>query len=164
MNSIAVIGILIILAILFPIWLLMRSQSSGKRKLQKKMAMLGKGNAMDITECESWGTKVIGLDRQGAKVAYTDFRTSENAVHIADLNLFERCLAEKRYLENGSKKAGDVISSVYLRFASLSKNGSDLVFPLYEDSSDLTLTNELQIAQEWADKLSNIIRNLRTKK
>jgi len=164
MNSTLITGIIIILAIIVPIWLLMRSQTQGKRKLQKKLAILGKGNALNITESESFGNKVIGLDREGAKVAFSDFTDKEKEVYIADLKLFDHCFVDKKYLTTTYKKAGDVISGIDLNFVASSKGASGLVIPLYDDSRDQTLTNELQIAQEWADKITLIIRNLGKKK
>jgi hypothetical protein len=156
MNSITIIGIVFTALIIVPIWLLIRSQSVGKRKLQKEINSLGKGYNIDITEYESWKNRVIGVDRENAKGAFAIINPPESQVFIADLKQYSRCFVDKELLNSGSKYDNNVISKINIRFVARSKETGNLVFPIFLDSVDLNLTNELVIANKWAD-LFNII-------
>jgi hypothetical protein len=156
MNSITIIGIIITALIVIPIWLLIRSQNVGKRKLQKEINALGKGNNIEITEYESWKNRVIGLDRENAKGAFAILNTPESQVFIADLKQYSRCFVDKEMLNSGSKYDNNVISKINIQFVARAKDTGNLVFPIFVDSVDPNLGNELMIANKWAD-LFNII-------
>jgi hypothetical protein len=158
MNSITLIGIIITAAIIVPIWLLIRSQSAGKRKLEKEIASLGKGYNIDITEHESWKNKVIGIDVENAKGAFAVLNVPESQVLIVDLKQYIRCFVDKELLNSGSKYDNNVISKISLQFVARAKNTGNLVFQIFVDSDDLDLGNELIVAQEWAEKFNNIIQ------
>ena len=164
MNSTTIIGIIILAAIVIPLWLLIRSQSLGKRKLQKEMAALGKGKDINISEHESWGNKIIGFDREGAKAAFADFHPVQKRVYIVDLKYYNRCYMEKRILPPASKKAQEVVNGIYLHFVPRDNGHPEEVFPLYNDETDSSLSNELKIGEEWADKFNVVIWNIPAKK
>ena len=157
MNSITIIGIIFTALIIIPIWLLIRSQNVGKRKLQKEINSLGKGYNIEITEYESWKNRVIGIDRENAKGALAIFKEPENQVFIADLKLYSRCFVDKELLNSGSKYDNNVISKINLQFVARAKDTGNLVFPIFVDSDDLNLGNELMIANKWADLFNLII-------
>jgi len=162
MNATIITGIIITLLIVGPIWWLIRSQSAGKRKLQKEIASLGTGYDINITEHESWGNKVIGIDRDGDKAACVILSNPSNQVFIADLKKFGRCYVEKNLLNSGSKYDNDVISSINIHFVSREKETPDLIFPIYKESVDVALGNDLQIVEEWVDKFNGVIhKNIR---
>jgi hypothetical protein len=160
MNSITIIGIIIIAFFITPIWVLARSQSLGKRKLQKVIASLGQGYEIKIAEHESWSNKVIGLDREGSKAAFAILNNPENKVYIADLKQYSYCGVVKNLLGSGSKYENDAISSINLQFLVRTKGTENLSFPLYSDSVDSNLGNELLIAKQWADKFNGVIHKI----
>ena len=159
MNSITIIGIILLMGIILPIWYLIRSQNAGKRKLEKEIKALGKGEDLNISEHESWGNKIIGLDREGTKVAFVDQRSSDKQITIMDLKKFSRCYLNKETIPPATKKGSEIVSSVSLNFVAKEKANPDEVITLFRDTVDLTLTNELHIAGEWADKINMVIRN-----
>lgn len=71
---------------------------------------------------------------------------------------YSKCNVEKNLLNAGSKGNAIVYSSIVLRFVARSKSVEDLAFPLYTDHEDMTLSNELQIAGEWSEKLNGVMR------
>jgi hypothetical protein len=156
MNSTIIVGILLIVLIIAPIWWLIRSQGAGKRKLQKEIASLGKDHDINITEHELWSNKVIGIDRENDKAAYAILMTPSNQLFITDLRLFSRCYVEKNLLASDSKNQ-DIISSINIHFVSREKEVQDTIWPIYIDSVDLTLGKELHIAGEWVDKFNAAI-------
>jgi len=158
MNSVTIIGIIIVAVIVVPIWYLIYSQGSGKRKLEKELAAMGKGSDLHITEHESWGDKVIGLDREGEKAAFAVHKNPHSEVFTADLRHYAKCYTEKNALETKGNGNTIVISSVMIHFVGKEKGTPDVTFPLFVDSEDMTLTNELQIAEEWTEKFNVILR------
>ena len=157
MNSITIIGIVITALIIIPIWYLIQSQSAGKRKLEKEISALGKGLSISITEHESFKNKVIGIDRDGLKGAMAVFHAGENQLFVADLKLFNRCSVYKELLNSGSKYDNDVISKISLRFSPKNKETQEIWFPVYAESEDRDLANELILAQNWAEKFNMVI-------
>jgi hypothetical protein len=157
MNSITIIGIIITALIIVPIWLLIRSQNVGKRKLQKEINALGKGYNIEITEYESWKNRVIGVDRPNAKGALAILNPTESQVFIADLKQYSRCFVDKEFLKSDSKYNNNVISKINIQFVARAKDTGNLVFPIFVDSIDLNLANELMIANKWADLFNLII-------
>jgi len=157
MNSVTIIGIIFFAVIVVPIAMLIRSQSAGKRKLQKEITALGKGNEIDISEHESWKNKVIGIDRENNKGAFAIIHPPKNQIFIADLNLYSRCFVNREMLDPGSKNDSNVISKISIQFVAREKGTENLVFPLYVDTEDQTLGNELMIAEEWADKFNGMV-------
>jgi len=163
MNTTIIIGIIITAAIVVPIGWLIRAQGAGKRKLEKEIAALGNKSELNITEHESWNNKVIAIDRDGGKAFFAVFGNPSNQVQIAELKNFDRCYTVKNLLNSGSKYDNEVISNISIHFVPSGKGAQELVFPLYIDSVDLTLGNELQIAAEWVDKFNGAIRRLNHK-
>jgi hypothetical protein len=160
MNSTTIIGIILLLAIILPIWYLIRSQNAGKRKLEKEIRALGKGVDLNISEHESWGNKIIGIDREKAKVAFVNEKTADKEIRIMDLKMFSKCYVNKETIPPSTKKGSEVVSRVSLNFVPNEKGNPDEVITLFRDTVDLTLTNELHIAGEWADKLNVVIRKI----
>lgn len=162
MDSTLIIGIIIVLAIVSPIWWLIRSQSAGKRKLENEVAAQGNGFSLNITEHESWGSKVIGIDREGEKAAFAVFGNPSNQLYVADLKQFSRCYAEKKLLDTKVKGATDTFTDILIHFVPRDKGARDVIFPIYSDAVDTSLGNELHISEEWIDKINGIIhRNSR---
>ena len=118
----------------------------------------GKGLNISISEHESFKNKVIGLDREGHKGALAVFNSNDNKVYIADLKQYSRCSVNKELLNSGSKYDNDVISRISLRFSPKNKGTEELVFPVYSDTEDKDLANELMVAQEWAEKFNLVIQ------
>jgi hypothetical protein len=160
MNSTVLIGILFAAIIIFPIWFLVLHQSAGKRKLEKEISALGKGHNIEISEHESFKNKVIGIDREGYKGAFAIFNELGNQVLVADLKQYSRCYVDRILLNSGSKYDNEVVSKISLQFVVKTKGIENLVFPVYTDTVDKDLANELMIAQEWADKFNGIIHKI----
>ncbi|HNZ69238.1 MAG: hypothetical protein WBK43_05865 [Prolixibacteraceae bacterium] len=158
MNSIVIIGIIITALIVGPIWWLIHTQGAGKRKLEKELAALGQKEGIEISEHQSWSNKVIGLDREHEKAAFLIQGNPQNKIILADLKKYTGCSVEKKLLENGSKENAILFSSIALCFTPREKSAPALVFPLYTDEEDMTLNNELHIAEEWSGKFNVIIR------
>lgn len=158
MTSTIVTVLIVIVIIALPVWLLMHLQGAEKGKFKKEIAALCKKEEISISENESWGNKIILVDREKEKAALIILGDIQNRVFTADLKNYSKCSVEKNYLNGGSKGSAIVFSSIVLRFVARSKSVEDLVFPLYTDHEDMTLSNELQIAGEWSDKFNGIIR------
>lgn len=162
MDSTVIIGIVLALVIISPIWWLIRSQGAGKRKLEKEVIAQGNGFTLNISEHESWVNKVIGIDREAEKAAFAIFGTPSNQLFVADLKQFNRCYAEKKLLDTKLKGGMDTISDILIHFVPREKGAADVVFPIYSDATDTSLGNELHISEEWVDKFNGIIhRNSR---
>jgi hypothetical protein len=158
MNSTTIIGIILLFAIILPVWILIRNQNAGKRKLEKEIKTLGKGEDLNISEHESWGNKIIGLDRDGAKVAFVDQRSSDKKIVVVDLKIVSRCYLNKETTPPATKKGSEIVNRISLNFVPNEKGNPEEVITLFLDTVDMTLTNELHIAGEWMDKINVIIR------
>lgn len=158
MGSTTITGIIIIAVIILPIWYLIRTQSAGKRKLHKLLEESGKGSEFEATEHESWSGKIIGIDRDHGKVAYANLKDASNHIHLVDLALYNRCFSDKTQKNNGSKNGESALSGISLHFVAREKGTPDYIIPLYSDEIDNELTNEIQLAEEWADKINSSLK------
>jgi hypothetical protein len=158
MTSTIITVIIVIAIIALPVWLLMHLQGAEKGKFKKAIAALSQKEGISISENEPWGNKIIGVDREQEKAALIILGDPHNRVFIADLKNYSKCNVEKNLLNAGSKGNAIVYSSIVLRFVARSKSVEDLAFPLYTDHEDMTLSNELQIAGEWSEKLNGVMR------
>lgn len=158
MSATAITGIVIIALIIVPIWYLIHSQGAGKRKMEKELATLGQKGEMSISEHEAWSNKVIGLDREHEKAAFFVQASPQSKILVADLKLFSRCQVERNLLETQPKGNAIVYSSIRIRFIPREKATTEVAFPLFTDTEDMTLSNELQLAEEWSEKFNIVMK------
>ena len=87
--STTIVGVILVLIILIPIYIIGLSQKREKKKQLQSFIDQGKSEGLKITECDQWREYFIGIDRIAMKLMYVERNTkSAGKSMIVDLNDF----------------------------------------------------------------------------
>ncbi len=158
MDTITIIGILVLAAFAIPVAIVMQKQNREKKKLVEMLAQLGQEYQINITEHEAWRNKLIGLDPKSGKALLIIKGTNGNDINIIDLHKFTKCEVEKFAIASETDSSLQAVSQVRIRFIPREKNQKDMHFILFNEESDHTLGVELRIGNDWVEKFSKILK------
>lgn len=159
MDTITIIGILVLAAFAVPVAIVLQKQNREKKKLVKMLAQLDQENQISITEHEVWRNKLIGLDPVGKKAVFIVKNPEGNQVNIVDLQKVARCEVEKFAIASETDSSLQAISQVRIRFIPREKSQKDQHFLLYNEEADHSLGVELRIGNDWIEKFNRIVKN-----
>jgi len=158
MDTITIIGILVLAAFAVPVAIVLQKQNREKKKLVQMLAQLDQENQISITEHEVWRNKLIGLDPVGKKAVFIVKNPEGNQVNIVDLQKVARCEVEKFAIASETDSSLQAISQVRIRFIPREKNQKDQYFILFNEETDQSLGVELRIGNDWIEKFSRIVK------
>ncbi|HAX95095.1 MAG TPA: hypothetical protein DCY35_01015 [Prolixibacteraceae bacterium] len=158
MDTITIIGILVLAAFAVPVAIVLQKQNREKKKLVQMLAKLDQENQISITEHEVWRNKLIGLDPVGKKAVFIVKNPEGNQVNIVDLQKVARCEVEKFAIASETDSSLQAISQVRIRFIPREKNQKDQHFILFNEETDQSLGVELRIGNDWIEKFSRIVK------
>ena len=159
MDTITIIGILVLAAFAVPVAIVLQKQNREKKKLVQMLAQLDQENQISITEHEVWRNKLIGLDPVGKKAVFIVKNPEGNQVNIVDLQKVARCEVEKFAIASETDSSLQAISQVRIRFIPREKSQKDQHFLLYNEEADHSLGVELRIGNDWIEKFNRIVKN-----
>ena len=159
MDTITIIGILVLAAFTVPVALLMQKQKREKKNLVQMIAQLEQENQIKIAEHEAWRNKLIGIDPAGTKAVFIVKNADGNQVSIVDLTKFVRCEVDKFAIVSEADSSLQAVSQVRIRFVPREKNQKDQHFILYNEEADQSLGVELRIGNDWIEKFNRIVKN-----
>lgn len=158
MDTITIIGILVLAAFAIPVAIVMQKQNREKKKLVEMLAQLGQEYQINITEHEAWRNKLIGLDPKSGKAILIIKGADGNDVNIVDLHKFTKCEVEKFAIASETDSSLQAVSQVRIRFTPREKAQKDNHFILFNEESDHTLGVELRIGNDWVEKFNKLLK------
>lgn len=153
--SSALMGVVFIILITLPIYLINRST----RKVQESLIKDLKNEFSDgdqILEFEVWNSNgsIIALTRN--KVLFlTKKENTKEAINI-DINNIDNCKIRKELKRNSRQQNRDSVQSLFLDFTF--KNGvKNVSIPFFQiDSNNFIIGNEISIANKWLTKINQL--------
>lgn len=90
-NSVTIIGVIILIIALIPIFFMIRSQSLNKGKIKTIFAQHSNNNHFNFALTESQNKKVLAIDQKNKGFLLIDFNSLPEEVTFVDLNTVTSC-------------------------------------------------------------------------
>ncbi len=158
MDSIAFIGIGVLIAFALPVVILALKQKKNKKRLELHLSGIEKEHGIKISEHETWRNKIIGLDAAGKKALLVVKEGQENRVSLVNLSHITKCDVEKTTVASDTDVRLQAVGEVRIRFFARQKTEKEQVFVLFRDDTDHNLGPELSIASCWAEKYNRLVK------
>jgi hypothetical protein len=148
MNSVLILGIFFLLAIIAPVIYLDRLGKARVLKAKKALLSYAKEKNTELDELEYWNDKALGVNRTKKLLLFVNVHSSNSQTHSLDLSLLKKCTISHEK------------ESIDLVFESKQINGITTVRiqmynKLYDNSTEAGYNN--QIAKKWARLIEEII-------
>jgi hypothetical protein len=147
-----IVGIFILLICILPF--LMVSVSSKRKKKNKLQALLNYAqvNNAQITLHEIWANTAIGLDHVHNKLFYITQINDQKVFQMLDLSEIESCkIVNISNTFKGKSSSYNVIEKLDLVLNYLDHKKGSVELNIYDiNHQNLSITNELSIAEKWS--------------
>lgn len=152
------IGIGALAVMIVPIFLI---QFSNNRKKTKKLNSLkdkAKTLGVDINSQESWNEQFIGIDTMNGKLVVFNNIEDISSSRFIDLKDFKNCsLNIERRREKSKKEESSIIERINLILQPTNLNTSESKINFYDSSINMSIHNELELAEKWKKIISKVI-------
>lgn len=157
-TGLFIIDAIIIAIVILPFALFINGSKKRERQLRKALQSEAEKNQCKLSKLEVHSNFAIGIDATERKLFFYN-KTKEGAhTKLIDLNTITSCKAIKdtRSVKNKTKSY-DVIEKLKLSFIPHNKNEATNL-ELYNNDGEMTLNNEIVIAQKWQDEVNNLLK------
>ncbi len=150
------IGAIILIICLLPFILMGISRRKREKQLLQTLVDYAKQNGGNITQHETTGDFIIGMDEKTNAVFF--YKKNKNAettqhLHLAD---YKKCSVVSTTRDFNNSK---VIDTVELSFIPIEKSKPIEELLLFNTKENLQLSGELQLAEKWAKLVNSKIVN-----
>lgn len=153
--SLFLIGMLILAILILPVFYIYRAQKNKGKKLSTHFIELAEKQQAIITESDIWNlNNCIGIDYVSGKLFYLRIAEDQESTTLVDLNEVDKCSVtpmNKKGRDNSNERL-DLI----LKFKNSSLSDKKINFYNVNDSS--IVTNELKLAEKWANKVNSYLQ------
>ncbi len=160
MNITLIVGILMLLVFIVPVWIVMQKQKKNRKKLEVYLASLEREKNIKLTEHETWSNKIIGIDSNNGKALFVTEGADGKQVTLVDLHHISRSIVERSTVSSESKSSLQAVTAVRIRFVARSKAHADQVFVLYNEDIDGTIGSEIRMADTWVERFNKLIKSM----
>jgi len=153
-SSATIIGIIIALIIIIPIYLMIRSQSVFKKKIKGIKDYYSRNNHFTFGQTETQNKKVLALDPKNKAFLLIDFNVEPEQVSFIDLNEVSSC----KLVPTTEGNSNTIIK---LDFEFALKNSGNQSITFYNIDRDqigqVYLYQDHQLAKKWTRILQEVI-------
>lgn len=144
------IGIGTLAVMVLPILLF---QYSNKRKAAKKLKDLinqAKSSGINISKHDILNEQLIGIDTIVKKLILFNITDDACSFKIFDLKDFQSCILNvERRGGKSNNSQNSIIEKIYLVLKPFNHNSSDSKIGFYDNSVNMSIYNELELAEKW---------------
>lgn len=160
-TSTTIIGLILILITVFPIFLLLRTQHQNKNKIETIIKGFNQGNSAEFSNRDVINNKVVAFNEQKKKIVLIDLNTKPEKVSYVDLNEINDCKIIRNVEHNhDAPRKKEFITKVELKFRHKS-NGEESIMKFYdfeyEKPIQLTYYRDNQLAEKWLEVIKKSI-------
>lgn len=152
-TSVTIIGLIITLIIVIPLYFAMRKNSLNKNRINKILKKFNPNNSYNFTTIEHYTQRTLAIDTTSKALLFIDLNPPEESTHFVDLSDALEC----RVLE---VKKDETIKKIDLEITFKNSQNSTIV-PFYDSVGDgartVYLYEEQNIARDWAKLINNAI-------
>lgn len=160
-TSTSIIGLVLILITVFPIFLMLRTQNQNKNKIETILKGFNQGNSTEFNKRETLNKKIIAFNEQKKKIVLIDLNTKPEQVSCVDLNEVSDCkIVREAEHHHDAQKRKEFITKVELKFKHKS-NPQESIMKFYdfeyERPIQMNYFRDNQLAEKWLDVLKKSI-------
>jgi len=152
--TILLIGIGSVAAFIAPFFLFQYARKDKSLKVQKELKKVAKDNGLNITECDIWDDKFIGIDPAENMIFLLKDINNKSAYSTINLNSFKTC---KLQVESRNEKHIRVVDGIYLLLKPKNANESDKKINFYNSNTDMSIHDEMDVAKKWEKNIVSAI-------
>jgi len=160
-----IIGIVLVLLFVIPIYFLSRKNSSKDKKLLTFFINMAEQQGLNLSQTEIWDSiYFIGMDQEAEKLFYLK-KTEENEEKVLiGIKEIEKCRVDNviRTIKEG-KYTTSATDRIELKIKLNNSNGSEKAIEFYNahGAGHLILSNQLHLADKWAKTINQKVSQLR---
>lgn len=153
MNSSTILGIVITLIMILPLYWLLSAGSKKRKKLSKKLTELASNKSCSLSQQDLWDRTTIGIDESKKMLFYVSQTNHGLITHSIDVSTIKSCrintIDKDAVAANGKPtKVTDRLELV-ISFTEAGQNEVSLEFYNTANGS-YGLSGELQLIEKWA--------------
>jgi len=146
--SSTIIGIILVAFCALPVVLLAISQRRKHRKLLQRFLAQAKAHSLQISECEVWRNRVIGIDTAKKQVLYMDLGHAGNFVQLIDLNYIGQCKIHE--LNKGDERGMRFLDRLTLELVDKRAGKAPDSIEFYNSEREFRVDRDHTRIQRWA--------------
>jgi len=153
----AIISFVLLAIFILPLVYLVNMQKNKDKKLQKILLALAKKLNVEISQSEFWNSGYcLGIDNTNRKLLYLYKKNEKEESTLIDLTEVKKCKSSN-INRNVKTKSGNiyVIDRIELVFSYKDSTIADKSLKLYSAEDDMSLSNELQVAEKWQNLINS---------
>jgi hypothetical protein len=156
-TSAIMIGIVTLLICVVPLILMRNSKKRKEKEVKEAIAAIAAKSNSKVEESHGWNNTLIGIDRLNSKLFFIKKLKDTKIEHTIDLSEIETCrvIHSQRNVVNGNYS---VTQKLELGLISRNRGKAEIQLEFYNlDYDSLTMTEELHLAEKWADIINTTI-------
>lgn len=153
-TGMIIMGVILTLLFISPfIFFRDRDKKTREKKLLTSLNELAVQNNATLSVCEVWNDSAIGIDKDTNTLAFLIQSEKRNVSKVVQLIDMQSCrLVSKSHLRTFKHEDIRVTDTVSIVFEHVNRSKPDEVLEFYNDDFDnLTLGDELKVAEKWTD-------------
>lgn len=154
------LGVILTLVIIFPIILLQLKKQKQKKKMLNALARLAARKNATMADTVFCSDFIMGLDPEKKVLGF--YRTSREGEEslVVDLQEYSQCKADIRREATGNTGLnGSAVSRADLVLTPRDGSKKELRLELYDCNKSYQLSGELQLAEEWCQKVKTVLKS-----
>lgn len=154
-----IIGLIIILAVLFPIYYLSRHSGLKKKKTMQQLTDIASENNCVISKSEIFGTQAFAIDFDAAQLFYIGHYQGEPYRKNINLKNIKRCKVNQITRQAGTNGSYyKIVDKVEVVFSMKQASDPDIRITVYDSHYDSgQLNGEIQFAEQWAGTVNDFV-------
>jgi hypothetical protein len=157
-SSLLIISLVLLTLFLVP-FIILASRSSHKQKTRINLLnSFFEKEELKVSEHESWGNHIIGINPEAGKVVFISFDKVEIKTEIIDLHKIKKC--EVHQLTSKVDSQTEVTNLAGLKFLYKEQSTPTLILEFFNGYLRGQLTNEMAVAKKWAGYINSSINKI----
>lgn len=160
-TSTIITGLVAILLIFGPFYMLAKSGGKQKKLLVKQFKELASRLGLNITDFDNWNDMAFGIDKEARKVLFYKNRKGVEEHVLIELDSVVQCkkINVSRTLKSKGEMA-NVIDFLGLEFV-LKNNMAPVRIEFYSSDNSFVLQEELQLVQKWSTMIEGMLKGVK---
>lgn len=158
-TSTTIAGIVIILAIIAPIFLYNKNSKKKKKQFINDFFALGEANGIKISEYDVWNHYAIGFDSDSKKILYLNNSANTEKALIVNLQL-----VKASEIQNTSRSVGtnsgsqSVLEQLNLKISLSGKDTALIFLEFFSINNNSILVDELKLIEKWHKLITTTVK------
>lgn len=158
-TSSIITGLVAILLIFGPFYMLAKSGSSQKKKVSRLFKELSARLGLTVSESDQWNDRAFGIDKEARKVLFYRNNKGVEEHILIDLDMVAQCrkinVTRTMKTTSGMSNAIDLLGLEFL----LKNDLSPVKVEFFNADNNFVLQEELQLVQKWSGTIEGALKD-----